>query len=45
MGVDGCKTKIEYDPESDQFRGEILRLNGGSDIYGNHPASLLLHDQ
>ncbi len=40
MEVDGYKAKIEYDPELDQFRGEILRLNGSTDFYGKSPASL-----
>ena len=29
MTVEGRKAKIEYDPEFDMFRGEILGLNGG----------------
>jgi predicted HicB family RNase H-like nuclease len=40
MRVDGYKAKIEYDPELDQFRGEILGLNGSADFYGKSPASL-----
>jgi len=40
MEVDGYKAKIEYDPELDQFRGEILGLNGGADFYGKSPANL-----
>ena len=40
MEIDGYKAKIQYDPELDQFRGEILGLNGGADFYGNSPASL-----
>jgi len=40
MEVDGYKAKIEYDPELDQFRGEILGLNGIADFYGKSPASL-----
>jgi predicted HicB family RNase H-like nuclease len=40
MNVDGYKAKIEYDPELDQFRGEILGLNGSADFYGNNPATL-----
>jgi predicted HicB family RNase H-like nuclease len=40
MEIDGFKAKIEYDPELDQFRGEILGLNGGADFYGNSPGSL-----
>lgn len=34
MEVDGYKAKIIYDPELDQFRGEILGLNGSADFYG-----------
>ena len=40
MELDGYKAKIEYDPDLDQFRGEILGLNGSADFYGNDPASL-----
>jgi predicted HicB family RNase H-like nuclease len=40
LEVDGYKAKIEYDPELDQFRGEILGLNGCADFYGENPASL-----
>ncbi len=40
MEIDGYKAKIEYDPELDQFRGEILGLNGNADFYGKSPASL-----
>ncbi|NQU32123.1 MAG: type II toxin-antitoxin system HicB family antitoxin [Bacteroidetes bacterium] len=40
MEVDGYKAKIEYDPELDQFRGEILGLNGSADFYGNNPKNL-----
>ena len=40
MVVDGYKAKLEYDPELDQFRGEILGLNGCADFYGKTPASL-----
>ena len=40
MEVDGYKAMIEYDPELDQFRGEILGLNGSADFYGTSPASL-----
>lgn len=37
MEVDGYKAKIEYDAELDQFRGEILGLNGSADFYGRTP--------
>lgn len=40
MTVDGYKAKIEYDPEIDMFRGEILGLNGGADFYGKTPDEL-----
>lgn len=40
MEVNGYKAKIEYDPELDQFRGEILGLNGSADFYGKTPAAL-----
>ncbi len=40
MEVDGYKAKIEYDSELDQFRGEILGLNGSADFYGKTPSSL-----
>ena len=34
MTLDGYNAKIEYDPEIDMFRGEILGLTGGADFYG-----------
>ncbi len=40
MEIDGYKAKIEYDSELDQFRGEILGLNGSADFYGKSPANL-----
>ena len=40
MEVDGYKAKIEYDSELDEFRGEILGLNGSADFYGKNPATL-----
>ncbi len=40
MEVEGYKAKIEYDPELDQFRGEILGLNGSADFYGKSPSAL-----
>ena len=40
MKIEGYKAKIDYDPELDQFRGEILGLNGSADFYGKSPASL-----
>jgi len=40
MEVDGYKAKIVYDSELDEFRGEILGLNGSADFYGKDPAAL-----
>ena len=40
MTVDGYTAKIEYDPDLDMFRGEILGLNGGADFYGKNPKEL-----
>lgn len=40
MTVDGYQARIEYDPELDLFRGEILGLNGGADFYGKNPKEL-----
>jgi len=40
MNIDGYSAKIEYDPELDMFRGEILGLNGGADFYGRNPKEL-----
>ena len=40
MELDGYKAKIEFDPDLDVFRGEILGLNGSADFFGKSPASL-----
>jgi predicted HicB family RNase H-like nuclease len=40
MTVDGYHARIEYDAETDMFRGEILGLNGGVDFYGKNPKEL-----
>ena len=40
MSVDGYTARIEYDPDIDAFRGEILGLNGGADFYGKNPREL-----
>ena len=40
MTVGGYHAKIEYDPELDLFRGEILGLTGGADFYGKTPKEL-----
>lgn len=36
----GYKAKIEYDSELDQFRGEIVGLNGSADFYGTSSEEL-----
>jgi predicted HicB family RNase H-like nuclease len=40
MTLDDYNAKIEYDPDIDMFRGEILGLNGGADFYGRNPDEL-----
>ncbi len=40
MTVDGYDARIDYDPETDMFRGEILGLHGGADFYGKNPKEL-----
>ena len=40
MTLEGYHAKIEYDPELDTFRGEILGLTGGADFYGKNPKEL-----
>ena len=40
MSVDGYQARIAYDPELDQFRGEILGINGSADFYGKNPPTL-----
>lgn len=40
MILNSYSAKIEYDPEIDLFRGEILGLNGGADFYGQNPEEL-----
>lgn len=40
MVIDGYKARIQYDSELDQFRGEILGLNGCADFYGKNPVGL-----
>ena len=40
MIFDEYSAKIEYDPELDLFRGEILGLSGGADFYGKNPKEL-----
>jgi predicted HicB family RNase H-like nuclease len=40
MSFENYQAKIEYDPDLDMFRGEILGLNGGADFYGRNPKEL-----
>jgi len=40
MEVNGYKAKIEYDADLEQFRGEILGLNGSADFYGKSLVTL-----
>ena len=40
MEHDGYKARIEYDSELDEFRGEILGLNGSAEFYGKDPEAL-----
>ncbi len=40
MKVDGYHARIEYDEETDRFRGQILALSGGADFYGSNPDEL-----
>ncbi len=40
MTVDDFHAVIEFDPDLDLFRGEILGLNGGADFYGKSPKEL-----
>lgn len=40
MNVDDYHAKIEYEKETDQFRGEILGISGGADFYGSSPDEL-----
>ncbi len=40
MTHEGYQARIEYDEELDQFRGEILGLNGGADFHGKNPEEL-----
>jgi predicted HicB family RNase H-like nuclease len=40
MNVDGYHAKIEYDEETDLFRGEIPGISGGADFYGSSPDEL-----
>jgi predicted HicB family RNase H-like nuclease len=40
MELNGHSAKIEYSPDLEMFRGEILGLAGGADFYGRTPQEL-----
>lgn len=40
MEIDGCKALIAFDPDTNQFRGEFVDLNGGADFYAADLESL-----
>ncbi len=40
IALDDYSAKIEFDPDTDMFRGEILGLSGGADFYGKTPEQL-----
>ncbi len=40
MELDGYTAVIRFNPETDEFRGEIQGLNGGADFYGRTPDDL-----
>src|SRR5436190_2290203 len=40
MTINDYTARIEYDPDLDMFRGEILGLSGGADFYGKNPKEL-----
>lgn len=40
MELDGFTAIIRFNPETDEFRGEIQGLNGGADFYGCTPEEL-----
>lgn len=33
MEIDGHRAVVQFDPETDMFRGEFVGLNGGADFY------------
>ena len=40
MEIGGYKALIAFDPDSNQFRGEFIDLNGGADFYAANVKSL-----
>ena len=40
MEINEYKALITFDPETNQFRGEFIGINGGADFYAENVASL-----
>jgi predicted HicB family RNase H-like nuclease len=40
MRIEGYQAKIDHDPDTDMFRGEVLGLTGGADFCGKNPKEL-----
>lgn len=40
MEIEGYKAVIQFDPDTDMFRGEFIGLNGGADFYATDVAGL-----
>jgi len=40
MTIDDFQAKIEFDPDLNMYRGEILGLNGGADFYAKDKSQL-----
>ncbi len=40
MDINGYKALIVFDPDTNQFRGEFIDLNGGADFYASDVKSL-----
>lgn len=41
LKIDDYSAVIEFDPDTNQFRGEFIGLNGGADFYGTSTKELL----
>lgn len=40
LNIDGYKSVISYDPDTEMFRGEFVDLNGGADFYASDVTTL-----
>ena len=40
MDINGYKALIAFDPDTNQFRGEFLDINGGAEFYAANVKSL-----